>query len=331
MPKTTISLHSDLHTEFLFKSIQSFKEIMNDNLDAIKSEYQCLFPSLNQAPDYFIYAGDVGNAKTSYLYFKCLSLLYPNSKILYVLGNHEYYKLIFNRVPLIYIMELSSIKNLVLLNNDIHIDKEKQTIFIGSTLWTNFKLTSHKSNKDIEEKNKQQFSTMNDFNYMLYSNENMFDSLYSFNSNINVFTPNDMVNEHEKAVKKINRLVNKKEFENYKKVLISHFLPLKEVINPIHLNNDSDDPLAQSAYWVADKPQMIKKFDYVFYGHSHSNINYDYLDKKNNKITKLISNQRGYVHYNENESNTMDLNDFENNIKKDPYGVEYDKNHWLEI
>jgi predicted phosphodiesterase len=79
-------------------------------------------------------------------------------------------------------------------------------------------------------------------------------------------------------------------------VVVTHHLPTRQVVAPQHL-----DSLINSAFATELGDLIVNsRIDVWIYGHSHTNI-----DATIGK-TKVISNQMGYVFYDEHLSNGFD-------------------------
>lgn len=106
-----IRLLSDLHFEFHRDGGYSFLQDQNQDFDVL------------------VIAGDLNTAKNLKNSFDLLKSLFQNKKIIFVPGNHEYYRSSFPEVQAI----LADEKDIVVLdNNSIVLDGVK---FVGTTLW----------------------------------------------------------------------------------------------------------------------------------------------------------------------------------------------------
>jgi predicted phosphodiesterase len=92
------------------------------------------WPSIDNTVDLLIFAGDISNnPNKSHKYFEAVRQN-TKAKILYVLGNHEYWGWDINTAEKKYRDKLSDIEDLTILQNEaIEIDN---IIFAGSTFWT---------------------------------------------------------------------------------------------------------------------------------------------------------------------------------------------------
>lgn len=241
-----IGLHSDLHTEHSLCQI--------GNLDEL---------------DVLVLAGDIGNLQTIEILFEEILNQRLDLPILYVLGNHEYYEMYFHEVDSKYraVCEKYGIE---LLNNQ-HI-QIGDVLFAGTTLWTNFFLALNQVESMTWAK-----QGINDFYEIFHAIEGALPEL---------FTPEDMLNEFQKAYHYVLQTLTSTEFTGLKKVVVSHFLPARQLIPPEYI--DTHEKVIHAAYWANDLPELYSLTNYWFYGHSHTNIEMT-LDK-----TRFHCNQRGY-------------------------------------
>lgn len=213
------------------------------------------------------------------------------NKVLYVLGNHEYYSDKMHKT----IETLQKIlpSNTVLLNNkSIEIDG---ILFLGGTLWTDY----HKNNLAmLNAKDK-----MNDYKCITVKNleKGTYHKLYA----------KYVLGEHYKTkMFFLNELEKNKNEENPKDVvIISHHAPHKKSLdNDDHIKGDDE------AYYYSDFTEVMEKYDNIKYwvhGHIHSKSNYQI----NN--TKVLANPRGYKGYNKTADNyEIESFEIENKLKK---------------
>lgn len=260
MSNLKLSIHSDLHTEWYNQSFW-----YGERTTLIISE----------DTDYLILAGDIGNRETVDAYFSMLRKQYPYIKIIYVLGNHELYGGIKELVIKDY-QEISKKHNIIMLENNIHVDEEKKVVFYGAILWSNFKLGKNKE-KSMEWAN----DFVSDFKYI-----KKYDIVNGYATVRNIH-PKDIEKDFEKCIRKIKNTFKNDKFKNYKKVVITHFLPSRKLIAPQHKN------MITSSYWTSDIPKIVGLSDLWIYGHSHDNINHELII--NDKKIPIICNQQGYV------------------------------------
>lgn len=147
-------------------------------------------------------------------------------------------------------------------NNEINIDGIN---FVGSTLWTDFKLSGY-----IEHKLEAYANAISDFKVIRIGDK--------------LFTPKYCNDLHTTSCMSISgRLRNNKDGRN---VVITHFMPSQEVISPYWTGN------ALNPYFCNDMDYMINEFqpELWVYGHTH-----DKGDKlHSNGKTRMVANPRGY-------------------------------------
>lgn len=242
-----IALASDLHFEFQESRILS------------------LIETLEKDTDIFILAGDIQVFDYLIEDLKYISNEFPNTHIVYIAGNHEFYghditdvqkQLIetFADHPRIHYLE----KSVFELNN---------VVFIGTTLWTGFNaydyyylgLSKFNAEKGI-----------GDFHEILYEGK--------------AFTPNDC-----ESLFIENRNWLSKELKKYKQqskhtVVITHFPPSTDV------QHETIPISSLSNYFQANCRDIIEQYqpNYWIYGHNH------WSGEKEIGDTTLISNQLGY-------------------------------------
>lgn len=213
--------------------------------------------------DVLLLAGDIGNPTTLRLFFDYLRRKAPDLPVLYVLGNHEFYGFALGEARDIY-RTISEAFNITLLDDEsITIDGVR---FIGSTLWSDFQLAAAPAAA------------------MQWAGKVLYDFRYIYDDKGQLLTPAEMCKLHRKSRKFLSRALQQTGEE--KTVVLSHFLPRKELIAKQH--HRSNDGYLQSAYWSNHLPELTAKADIWVYGHSHTNISL-YIEN-----TRFISNQRGY-------------------------------------
>ncbi len=218
--------------------------------------------------DIIILAGDI-----TYLNFyynrqiekDFISYLSDNFQFVYLLfGNHEFYDGADMGILDKPVFEKLR-DNVALINNKVVVHNDVKIIF--STLWS--KISEQNSNVILH--------SMNDFRLISYHNKRL--SIDDFNK------------MHKKSIEFIGEELKNSD-KNQKTVIATHHVPSKNCNSPDFANS----PINEA--FVVDLNQFIQKYkiDYWIYGHTHRNIPKIVL-----KNTKLVSNQLGYVSYNESK------------------------------
>jgi len=233
---TTYQIASDLHIEY-----------MSTNIDPLSL--------ITPVADILILAGDIGNLYKYDQLFNFLNGLVDYFKyILYVPGNHEYYKPKDARYKNKTFSELnhrldslaSSFTNLVVLNcASVLIGN---TCIVGCTLWSDIKC-------DLP----RYIVRINDFNTIFYK------SLYLHHADY------------------ISRMIGYCKEHKYEMVCVTHHPPTFDVINMVNRKQKFTSLYASSLDDIINKDNMSM---WVF-GHVHKNFD---LDKNG---CRLISNQLG--------------------------------------
>ncbi len=224
----------------------------------------------NVGADILILAGDIGLGVSSVKYIEKFRKNYK--EVIYVPGNHEYYGGNISMVAkeMSEICEECDIKfldNNHLLLGDI--------CFIGSTLWTDFRLYGEELEKIGFYMNRAR-NALNDFNLIRYA------SMY--------FNPSHCASLSLIAQKYIQE--NLEKYKDKKKIVVTHHAPsmksihekyLGNILNPCFANN-LDDLVSQSDIWI--------------HGHVHNSFDYSIGE------ARVLANPRGYSlkGKNENES-----------------------------
>lgn len=232
-----IRLLSDLHTEF--KPDKAFQNYF---------EYQ--------GEDVLVLAGDIASGSSNT--FDVIKKFRANGfkDIIFVPGNHEYYGTEVRDFDEKMKLKCAKLENVHFLNPGWV--KIQDTIFIGGTLWTNFRCNI--------------FAEL-DASYMI--------SDFRLIKNFEPKMASNKYYEHLKLFRDVNKL-----FPNEKKVFVSHFLPAVECISPRF--RDADNLL--NNYFANDLGEWIEELENStwMFGHTHDSIDI--------KIgtTRLISNPYGY-------------------------------------
>jgi predicted phosphodiesterase len=259
-----ILIFSDIHTEF-------WKEQFGFSGKPVE------FPLLPDPDSYdiVIAAGDIGLGLAG---FNWLEKNFPNKQVLYVPGNHEYYKHDYFKLQ-------EQFNNLNKLNNSnvtvlnpasLTIDGVK---FVGATLWSDLRLKGYPDFPDyIFENGIADFRLIKTEAY----NKGAMDSVL-------------MREIYNNELEFIKTTLEETSVEQMKKtVVVTHFVPSQLLIEPKWLQ-----PRFQTLnpYFTNDLDYEI--FDYGFplmvYGHTH-----DRNDKQHPLGTRMIGQPFGYPNENAN-------------------------------
>lgn len=231
-----IQIISDLHQEF------GISDLSFENADLV------------------ILAGDINLGTKGIEWIK---KYIPNKPVIYILGNHEYYKGTYPNT-LHKIISASNDSNVTVLeNNRVEINGIR---FHGATLWTDFSLFGN----PVEYGMICQYK-MND--YKLIRRDPSYSKLRSI----------DSFKIHQ--ISRVWLEESLEESKEYKNVVITHHAPsIKSV--PEFCKND---PV--TAAYASDLEALITKYNplYWIHGHIHTPINY-----KVGK-TEIICNPHGYI------------------------------------
>lgn len=176
-------------------------------------------------------------------------------------GNHEYYHSDINTYPFSFLEKIRS--NFFLINNKI-ISKENTDI-IFSTLWSEIPIQDQ-----------------------WYISKNVSDFLVIKN-NKKKFTPDDFNKLHAEClnfIKKQSLLKNEKE-----KIIVTHHVPTKLNYPDEYKGSKLNSAFCTELYEFIETSEI----GYWIFGHHHVNVHSFKIGK-----THMLTNQLGYIHYNEN-------------------------------
>ena len=216
------------------------------------------------AADLLVLAGDIGDSASLPLFFAALREQAPDLPVLYVLGNHDRYGFTYGGG----LAEHRAIaeKFAVRLLEDEAV-RIADVLFCGTTLWTDFRLGGDAAAS------------------MAWAGETLPDYRHISCDDGTPLTPAVMVEWFGRACAFLETAFAQAGRVR-KKVVISHFLPAKELLAEKYRRGHGD--LLRSSYWASDLPQLYRQADVWIYGHSHDNIACTIA------ATDFLSNQRGY-------------------------------------
>jgi predicted phosphodiesterase len=229
-------------------------------LSDLHLEYSTFEPPATDA-DVIVLAGDIGKKASGIIWAR---EAFPCMEIVYVPGNHEFYGT--QRLETLEHMRITARNCSVhLLDNDeIVIDDVR---FLGSTLWTDFKLLGEESKLAAMKEGQ---AKLNDFKLI-------YEGLWGY------FSPAHSVELHEKSLDWL--LAKLDEPFSGKTVVVSHHLPSAQSV----VERFKDVLIA--ACFASDLDYLFGKMELWIHGHTHDSLDYE----KNG--TRVLCNPRGYVTY----------------------------------
>lgn len=236
--KPFLQISSDLHIEY--------------NNDSVPNVEDYIIPTAKN----LVLAGDIGTFyKYEQLYGFILNLSKLFENVIYVLGNHEYYKS-KNTEKLINMFEIKklalkmkdTIKNLHILDNDVIVLKYNGVDYkiIGSTLWSNPTSALTRGLRNIYGINLERFKQ-----------------------------------KYKDSVSFLEREIKKCAGNNQKAIVITHYVPSISIV-PFNKINENISLYASDLEYL-----FCENIIYWIFGHIHHNFNITMYG------TKLITNQKG--------------------------------------
>lgn len=222
-----------------------------------------------QEADVLVLAGDIGNGLNGLVYAMNQKKNYRH--VIYVPGNHEFYGHHLSKLSL-EMKEFVKKSGVILLDNDtVEIDGVS---FIGSTLWTDFRLYGDKLEHIGYYMNKAA-SSLNDFNQIRYA---------TF-----WFQPSHCATLSIAAQEFIKKELEKN--ENKTKVVITHHCPSQKSIAEKYLGNPINPCFANNL------DTLVEKADIWIHGHTHESFDYSIGD------CRVVCNPRGYSKHQDKQEN----------------------------
>lgn len=209
--------------------------------------------------DIIILAGDIA-AGTKALPF-ILHLIRLGYKVVYILGNHEYYKHDIYELQQEWRNIAKNIEHLYFLENEsVVIDGVE---FIGSTLWTS--LNTKDKSEEVDFYIKQAIKRNDDF--------------FSI-KNFSVTRMKDLFHD---SWEKVQKLIENPLSE--KRVFVCHYLPTEMSIHPAYKNSILQNYMF---YTELSNYLVYSSLNLIIHGHTHSSFDYMLGNKR------VICNPRGY-------------------------------------
>lgn len=260
MPR--IAFLSDLHCEF---DRRGANYLVNDEGHPFCGPE--LAPVLEGGADALVLAGDIDMASGLELYLKAVAD-YLEIPVLAVLGNHEFYK-----ADLLEVRAMAAgidYPNVILLDDRAVVLRlaGHNVRFIGSTLWTNFRINEERTGQGQEDAMLVASSELNDFRLICLNSRR--------------FTPADSLNLHETATRFIAEELDKP-FEG-PTVVVTHHSP-----SPLTEDRYQATPLA-GCFGSNLHHLMEGASAPVAWIHGHSHEDSDVVVGR----TRVASRQRGY-------------------------------------
>ena len=226
---------------------------------------------------YLIIAGDlceVRNQCELFQFFDIVTLLF--TKIFYIPGNHEYHRIYLDDN---YIRDLiKKYNNVIFLQNDFY--EDDKFVIYGTTLWT-------ESSGDLMI-DQHVASVMMDYK-LIYDKDHDI-SRPPFGTYKIPVTRSAMIDLHKIMFNKLEEFLEDiKEDTETKKIIVTHHLPIYELISDEYVGD------AANSGYALQLNDKIKKldFDYWICGHTHKSKDYDF-ELASGKIAKFIVNPKGY-------------------------------------
>lgn len=244
-----VRLQSDIHLEFGYYEPPE----MLDDRDSV-----------------LILAGDIGLADKAWTLNSFIEGMSERFKeVIYILGNHEYYRTSFLR-GFDKLCELfSGYDNVKIINNQTIIIND--VAFVCSTLWTDF----NKGNPITMYTAKQ---IMNDYRLIRTGTSN---DPYK-----RKLQPMDTYIAHQKATEYIFPEITEQKKKGKKVVVVTHHAPSYQSVAPQYRGNGE----GLNNCYVSDLSEQILDTQPDIWVHGHTHASFDY----NIGNTRVIANPRGY-------------------------------------
>lgn len=209
--------------------------------------------------DVVILAGDIQLGREGR---KWIRRQFPSQPVIYVLGNHEFYRHSIPELTETLKRETDGSHIHVLENNAVEVGG---FTFLGCTLWTDFRVgTDPKTAMAVADR------TMSDY------------TLIKMQSKNRGLTPQDTVRMNGESVGWLENELPKHDLS--RTIVVTHHAPSPKSIPPFHPGS----PL--NAAFVSDFEELIVDTGIALWihGHTHFNVNYTIGS------SRILSNQRGY-------------------------------------
>ncbi|HWN96158.1 MAG TPA: metallophosphoesterase [Methylomirabilota bacterium] len=187
---------------------------------------------------------------------------FPDQPLIYVLGNHEFYRHSLPALTETLKRETDGSHIHLLENDSVEISGYR---FLGCTLWTDFQLL-----RDAETSMRVAEQTMSDY------------SIVEFSPERRALRARDTARLHADSVAWLRSELAKS--DPARTIVVTHHAPSPRSEAPYHVGS----PLTPA--FASDLDSLIEQSDVPLWIHGHTHFNVDY------KIgsTRVLSNQRGY-------------------------------------
>jgi len=217
--------------------------------------------------DVVVLAGDIGKHAQG---FEWARQHWPTQEIVYVPGNHEYYRTERNQALEDMRLIAKQFGVFLLDNEEVRIGEVR---FLGCTLWTDFELFGLPRQAGAMNEGEM---FLNDFRLIREGSE--------------LFTPARSIELHKESVEWLRSRLDE-EYDASKTVVVSHHLPsMRSVVERYKTSllsacfaSDLNDLMGGAALWI--------------HGHTHDSLDYELNG------TRVICNPRGYCRYDRAQEN----------------------------
>ncbi len=217
--------------------------------------------------DVIILAGDINTGVKS---IDTIAELFPSNKpVLFVPGNHEYYGENIHELDEKLKERAREFPNIHVLNNDyVEIDG---IVFVGSTLWTDFKLLGNRDMAiDVAKRRLMDFRVIKE-------------------QDGGTLRPKTVIELHQKSREFISQIASQN--PDKKIVVITHHAPSIMSIHPIYFQNVDFEQKLLNAAFASNLENFIHSHpNIVLWVHGHTHEPSDYMRHR----TRVINNPFGY-------------------------------------
>lgn len=220
--------------------------------------------------DVIILAGDIGVGEGGLIWLERQSL---NKPVIYVPGNHEFYR---HDIALVERLKIRAPQNVHVLNNDVELINGVR--FLGAVLWTDFRLFGE-AEKYVAIQHAR--NGMNDFSLIRIQGQR--------------YTPEDSIRLHQQSREWLEMMLVRP--YDGKTVVVTHHAPSSRSV-PARFSNDLLSPAYASNLEGLMGGNRVSLWAH---GHTHDPFDYDVYG------TRVICNPRGYIPYEKSRDFRPDL------------------------